>query len=135
MFYRFLCSVMILSPLLVADTGVVRSQTASDEPAPPAGALILEKGEDDAVQVFSDPFLRVSKRLHPDSRDCASAKIDVWIDKGQIQYVVFAPRQPWGPGTMGTSKAGPEYMIFGFEKCRIRVTITADGPTEQVDRR
>lgn len=65
-----------------------------------------------------------SSRMLRDSKDCAAAKLDVWIQSGTMTYTVFLPDSELRfkalvGGTEGTT------MLIGEKECLIRVRIQA----------
>jgi hypothetical protein len=124
MLYRCLFSAFVISQLLMADTNVGWSETGGDKQQEVGGALILDKGDDQTAEPI--PFyllLKASKQLHNRSSDCVSAKLDLWIHDGQIEYIVFAPH---APSKDAVNSAEPSHLTFGRPKCRIHVKLSAD---------
>jgi len=73
--------------------GVVRSQTASDEPPPPGRCSILEEsGNERPICLFTHSCEYPSSSIQ--LGDCLSAKFDVWIDAGRLITSSFAAAQP-----------------------------------------
>jgi hypothetical protein len=61
-------------------------------------------------------------RMLPDSKDCASAKLDIWVQYGTMTYTAFTPEsdrrfKALVGGTAGTT------MLIGDNECLIRVRI------------
>jgi hypothetical protein len=123
MLYRCLFSALVFSQLLMADARVAWSQAAGDQKHGVSGAIIIEKNEDQPVEpMMRDWQLRVSKQLYKQSADCAAAKLDIWIQDGRIEYIVFAPDKP----RKNVNFTDPTHLTFGDPKCQIHVMISAD---------
>lgn len=63
-----------------------------------------------------------SSRILPNSKDCAAAKLDIWVQYGTMTYTVFMPESDLRfkalvGGTQGTT------MLIGEKECLIRVRI------------
>jgi hypothetical protein len=126
---RGLFGALVFSLLLAAGARVVRGQVSDDALRGPAGALVIEKSEDQAVEPMTrGSQLRVSKQLYRRSPDCVAAKLDLWIHDGRIEYIVFAPHQPW----KNISFTDPAHLTFGDSKCQIHVRISADDDAKPV---
>lgn len=91
---------LLTAIFLATDTHSLVSQERS---APPE----ISKDERGAT------VLRLPRGLHPRIRqqmrkasdDCASAKIDIWIEAGRVEYVVFAPDKATGGERLTRCKA------------------------------
>jgi len=124
MLYRCLFSALLVSQLLMVDTKVGWSEIGGDKQQELSGALIVDKGDDQTAEPI--PFyllLKASKQLHNRSSDCVSAKLDVWIHDGRIEYIVFAPHQS---SQDAVNSVEPSELTFGRSKCRIHVKLSAD---------
>ncbi len=123
MLYRCLSSAILFSQVLMADAQFAWSQATGDKKQGLSGAIIIEKGEDQPVEpMMRDWQLRVSKQLYKRSADCVAAKLDIWIQDGRIEYIVFAPEKP----RKNVSFTDPGHLTFGDPKCQIHVMISAD---------
>jgi hypothetical protein len=78
----------------------------------------------------SDPLvgggrpMHLSSRLYPDSDDCATAKVDIWLERGRVTYSLFLPGQrPDHRAETQPGAAGGTSMIIGGKECLISVRV------------
>jgi hypothetical protein len=96
---------------------------ASEEQSPPLGISKDERGA---------TVLRLPRGLHPMFRqqmrkasdDCASAKIDVWIEAGRVEYVIFSPDTASGGEVKHDTLQGFPVIRVGKDDCRIDIVIS-----------
>lgn len=68
--------------------------------------------------------MRVTSRLYPNNDDCATAKLDVWLERGILTYTLFNPGNPGAAQTADfVDEPGRTTMLVGEKACRIRVVI------------
>jgi hypothetical protein len=68
--------------------------------------------------------MRVSSRLFPDGDDCAVAKVDIWLQRGNVTYSTFLPGK--SPAQISRSNAGGWYgttILLGEKDCLVRIRI------------
>lgn len=68
--------------------------------------------------------LRFSSRLFPDGNDCAVAKVDLWLQRGNVTYAVFLPGE--SPAQVSRSVPGGAdgtTILVGEKDCLVRIRI------------
>ena len=95
---------------------------ASSEMDRPAGQQNPPTKQQKAFPRFVRSPTGASSRMFPDSKDCAAAKLDIWLQYGTMTYTAFMPNSEPGfkaliGGTQGTT------MLIGDKECLIRVRI------------
>jgi hypothetical protein len=95
---------------------------ASSEVDRPAGRQNTPIEQKKAFPLFVRRPTGMSSRISPDSKDCASAKLDIWLQSGTMTYTTFMPESDLRfkalvGGTAGTT------MLIGDNECLIRVRI------------
>ena len=77
--------------------------------------------------------MRVTSRLFSNNDDCATAKLDVWLERGVLTYTLFNPGKPRPAHTADfADEPGSITMLIGEQNCRVRVRIErADGASGQ----
>lgn len=73
--------------------------------------------------------MRVTSRLFANNDDCATAKLDVWLERGILTYTLFNPGNPRAAHTADfIDEPGSVTILIGEQNCRVRVRIErADG--------
>jgi hypothetical protein len=95
----------------------------SEEQSPAPGISKDERGA---------TLLHLPRGLHPMIRqqmrkasdDCGSAKIDIWIEAGRVEYVVFAPDKASGNEVKTDTLQGFPTIRVGKDDCRIDIAIS-----------
>ena len=68
--------------------------------------------------------MRVTSRLFPDGDDCAVAKVDIWLQRGDVTYSTFLAGK--SPAQISRSNAGgPDgtTILIGEKDCLVRIRI------------
>jgi hypothetical protein len=68
--------------------------------------------------------MRVNSRLFPDGDDCAVAKVDIWLQRGNVTYSTFLPGK--SPAQISRSNAGGSdgtTILIGEKDCLVRIRI------------
>ena len=74
--------------------------------------------------------MHVSSRLYAANDDCAAVKLDVWINRGLLNYSLFNNPDAGAPPANSIDVPGKTTMLIGEKNCRIRVVIErADDPS------
>jgi hypothetical protein len=112
--YLFGC--LLVSVLLATDARKLNGQ----EQAPPPG---ISKNNQGATVLRLPPGMhaKISQQFHKQTENCASAKIDIWIQAGRVEYVIFAPY----PGDFGKIESDSKSIRVGKADCRIDVVMEA----------
>jgi len=73
--------------------------------------------------------MRVTSRLFSNNDDCATAKLDVWLERGILTYTLFNPGNPHAAHTAEFfDEPGRIAMLIGEKNCRVRIVVErADG--------
>ena len=114
--YCHLFGPFLVGLLITADTRTVGGQ---EQPAQPG----ITKDEQGATILRVPPGVRVKigRQMHKETENCASAKVDIWIQAGRVEYVIFA-----GTDKIESDERGGITSIrVGKEDCRINVGIEA----------
>lgn len=71
---------------------------------------------------------RVVSRLYPRNDDCAAVKLDAWIDRGMLTYMILNNPNVGVQAIDTADLPGRTTMLIGKTNCQVRVTIErADG--------
>lgn len=97
---------------------------ASSEADQPAGQEAASTKQPKALPRYVRRPTGASSRMLPDSKDCAAAKLDIWVQYGTMTYTAFMPDlelrfKALVGGPKGTT------MLIGEKGCLIRVRIEA----------
>ena len=68
--------------------------------------------------------MRVTSRLFPDGDDCAVAKVDIWLQRGDVTYSTFLAGK--SPAQISRSNAGGSdgtTILIGEKDCLVRIRI------------
>ena len=95
---------------------------ASSEADRPAGQQNTPAEQKKEFPRFVRGPTSASSRMFPDSKDCAAAKLDIWVQYGRMTYTAFTPNseirlKALVGGMQGTT------MLIGEGECLIRVRI------------
>jgi hypothetical protein len=95
----------------------------SEEQSPPLG---ISKDERGATVLHLPRGLHpmIRQRMREASDNCASAKIDVWIEAGRVEFVVFSPDKSPGREVNTDTRQGFPVIRVGKDDCRIDVVIS-----------
>jgi hypothetical protein len=68
--------------------------------------------------------MRVTSRLFSNNDDCATVKLDVWLERGILTYTLFNPGNSRAADTADFfDEPGRMAMLIGEKNCRVRIVI------------
>jgi hypothetical protein len=104
---------------LAADTRKLSSQ---EQPAPPG----ISRNDQGATVLRLPPGIqaKIGQQFHRATDNCATAKVDIWIQAGRVEYVVFAPDRSTDGKVETDTRQGFPAIRVGKDDCRIDVVIT-----------
>jgi hypothetical protein len=97
------------------------SDISGQEQSPPPG--ISKSGQGTTVLTVPRGIRpKFGLQMHKETENCASAKIDIWVEAGRVEYVIFAPNSGVGKVESEPRAEGTDIRV-GKEDCRIDVVI------------
>jgi hypothetical protein len=113
---------LLIRGLLILLCVLAIPKLASSEMDRPAGQQTAPTKQPKVFHQYVRSPTGMSSRISPDSKDCAAAKLDIWVQHGTMTYTVFMPDSDLRfkalvGGTEGTT------MLIGEKDCLIRVRI------------
>jgi hypothetical protein len=113
---------LLIRGLLILLCAFAIPKLASSEIDQPAGQKNAPTKQPKAFPRYISSPTGTSSRMLPDSKDCAAAKLDIWLQSGTMTYTAFMPDSDLRfkalvGGTAGTT------MLIGDKECLIRVRI------------
>jgi hypothetical protein len=103
---------ILLCVLAVPKLALSESDTAADQ-----GSVSSKRPK--AIRQDGGYPQRTSISLHQENKDCAVAKLDIWLQHGTVTHSVSPPDAGWRTWTSEKGRT----MIIGGKDCRIRVRI------------
>ena len=115
------CSLLglpLVGLFFAADTDKLDSQ---EQPPPPG----ISRNDQGATVLRLPPGMhpKFSQQLHKATDNCATAKVDIWIQAGRVEYVVFAPEKSTNGKVESDTRQGFPVIRVGKEDCQIDVVV------------